>query len=187
MTPTEPTIRAPEPEEAATIAALARRTFTETFGYLYAPEDLAAFLAQHSEAEWRAQILDPAYHIRLVEMPGQAGDGRADDGPAGFLKLGPPSLPFTPQCNAIELRQFYLLSPWHGPVLPDGGRLSDIMMERAVSLSRALGFSELYLSVFIDNHRARRFYARHGFEDVGPYAFKVGNHEDEDIVMRKAL
>lgn len=182
MTPARPNIRAPGPDEAATIAALARRTFTETFGHLYAPEDLAAFLAQHNEAEWRAQILDPAYHIRLVEMPERSGEGSV-----GFLKLGPPSLPFTPPRDAIELRQFYLLSPWHGPVMANGGRLSDMMMGEAVRLSRALGFSELYLSVFIDNHRARRFYARHGFAEVGPYAFKVGNHEDEDIVMRKAL
>ena len=39
--------------------------------------------------------------------------------------------------------------------------------------------------VFVDNHRARRFYARYGFEAVGRYDFMVGNHADEDIIMRK--
>ena len=46
---------------------------------------------------------------------------------------------------------------------------------------------ELYLSVFSENHRARRFYERYGFEAVGRYDFMVGTHADEDIVMRLAL
>jgi ribosomal protein S18 acetylase RimI-like enzyme len=49
------------------------------------------------------------------------------------------------------------------------------------------GADELYLSVFVDNHRARRFYKRYGFEAVGRYDFMVGTHADEDIVMRLSL
>ena len=45
----------------------------------------------------------------------------------------------------------------------------------------------LYLSVFTENHRARRFYEKYGFEPEGTYAFMVGNHADEDIVMRLKL
>ena len=49
------------------------------------------------------------------------------------------------------------------------------------------GAEEIYLSVFIDNPRARRFYERYGFEAVGRYDFMVGSHADEDIVMRLGL
>lgn len=162
-------IRRATPADAATIAALARQTFTETFGHLYAPDDLAAFVAQHNEPAWRAELADPAFAIDLVE------DGAT---PAGYMKLGPPSLPFTPPVGAIELRQFYLLAPWHGR------GVAEAMMTRALDEARERGAGALYLSVFVDNTRARRFYARHGFVEVGPYAFKVGNHVDEDIVMR---
>ncbi|HEX8534861.1 MAG TPA: GNAT family N-acetyltransferase, partial [Allosphingosinicella sp.] len=75
------------PDDAATMADLGRRTFTETFGHLYKPEDLALFLENHSEVRWAAELADPAFTIRLVEEAGEA---------AGYAKLGPPSLPFEP-------------------------------------------------------------------------------------------
>jgi ribosomal protein S18 acetylase RimI-like enzyme len=57
----------------------------------------------------------------------------------------------------------------------------------AISEARARGAGDLYLSVFTDNHRARRFYARYGFEFVSTYAFIVGNHADEDHILRLSL
>jgi diamine N-acetyltransferase len=166
------TLRPATPADAAAIAQVARASFTETFGHLYSPENLAAFLRQHTTVEWAAQIADPAYAIRLVEADGLL---------AGYAKLGPPSLPFTPETGAIELRQFYLLKPHHGT-----GFAAE-MMAWVLAEARARGHAALYLSVFTDNTRARRFYARYGFEEVGPYTFKVGDHEDADIVMRLAL
>ena len=60
-------------------------------------------------------------------------------------------------------------------------------MAWVIATARERGAADLFLSVFIDNHRARRFYARYGFEEVGSYAFMVGTHADEDIVMRLGL
>jgi len=45
----------------------------------------------------------------------------------------------------------------------------------------------MFLSVFIDNHRARRFYARYGFKQVGRYDFMVGTHADHDLILRREL
>jgi ribosomal protein S18 acetylase RimI-like enzyme len=60
-------------------------------------------------------------------------------------------------------------------------------MDWALEEAHRRGAEELYLTVFVDNHRARRFYDRYGFEAVGRYDFMVGNHADEDVIMRKAL
>ena len=160
------------PADAAALAELGRRTFVETFGHLYKPEDLALFLLNHSEERWAGELADPAYSIRVAEAEGQA---------IAYAKIGPPTLPFEPRGRSIELRQFYVLGPWHGQ------GISHDLMRWAIDEARARDAEDLYLSVFVDNHRARRFYARYGFEYVGTYAFMVGSHADEDHVMRLSL
>ena len=160
------------PADSAALSALARRSFTETFGHLYKPDDLAAFVARQTPEAWAGELGDPGYAVRIGEDAAEA---------VAFAKLGPPSLPFEPRGSAIELRQFYLLSPWHG------SGVAGEMMAWAVATARERAADDLYLSVFVDNHRARRFYERHGFERIGKYAFMVGNHEDEDDVMRLKL
>ena len=167
-----PAIRPATVADAPVIAALARQTFADTFGHLYSPENLAAFLSIHTPENWAAEIADPAYAVRLAEADGQ---------PVAYMKLGPPSLPFTPPAGAIELRQIYVLPAYHG------GGLARAMLHHAIAEARARGAAALFLSVFTDNPRARRFYAREGFVEVGPYAFMVGDHADEDIVMRLDL
>ena len=160
------------PDDAALLAALSTRAFTDTFGHLYTAADLAAFLVTLNEAAWVGQLADPSLAIHLAE----------DDGiPAGFAKLGPPAAPFTPRGASAELRQLYVLAPWHGT------GLADALMAWTIGAACERGAADLYLSVFIDNPRARRFYERHGFERVGSYTFMVGEQADEDDVMRLAL
>jgi GNAT superfamily N-acetyltransferase len=81
----------------------------------------------------------------------------------------------------MELRQLYVFKPWHGT------GVAKQFMDWALSRAAARGASELWLSVFTENHRARRFYARYGFEEIRAYAFMVGTQADEDILCRKRL
>ncbi|HEY6917000.1 MAG TPA: GNAT family N-acetyltransferase [Allosphingosinicella sp.] len=160
------------PDDAPLLSALSTRTFTETFGHLYKPEDLAAFLANYAVERWAGELADPDLTIRLAF---------AGEEPAGYAKIGPVSLPVEPPGPSAELRQLYVLKPWQG----EG--VARALMDWALAQAEGRGAQHLYLSVFIDNHRARRFYERHGFVEVGPYAFKVGNHVDEDIIMHLDL
>ena len=161
------------PEDAGSLAKLARQTFSETFGHLYSAENLAAFLAGHTREAWHAELVDPRFSILLGEAAGKE--------PAAFAKLGPRSLPIETEGACIELRQFYLLKRWQGT------GAAQHMMAWALDEARSRGADQIVLSVFIDNHRARRFYERHGFSAVGRYDFMVGSHADEDIIMRLDL
>ena len=44
-------------------------------------------------------------------------------------------------------------------------------MDWTIATARARGASELILSVYVDNHRAKAFYTRYGFVDIGRYDF----------------
>lgn len=164
--------RAAAPGDAALMSDLSRRTFVETFGHLYRSDDLHAFLAKLTEAAWRAELEQPDFQVRLAEGGDEA---------AGFAKLAPVSLPVEPRGPALELRQLYLLRPWHGL------GISQALMEWVLGEARRRGAEEIFLSVWSENHRARRFYERYGFAYVGPYAFMVGEQADKDHILRLDL
>lgn len=164
--------RAARAEDLPVIDGLFRTSFGGTFGHLYSAEDLATFLADFTPQAWRRVHDDPRFAFRLAEL-----DGRA----VGFAKIGPMALPADNRPDALQLYQLYLLDE------AKGRGIAGELMEWVFAEARARGADELFLSVFVDNQRARRFYQRHGFVDVGPYHFMVGNQADEDVVMKVAL
>jgi diamine N-acetyltransferase len=158
--------------DAGTLDRLFNTSFCETFAHLYRPPDLEAFLSRFGVAAWEAELDNPAFAFRIAEVDGVA---------VGYLKLGPLKIPIEPEGSALLLDQLYILKEHHGT------GIAHALMNWAIDEARRRCADELYLTVYIDNHRARRFYNRYGFEDVGRYAFMVGQHADEDVIMRKRL
>ncbi len=154
------------------IDALFRRSFAATFGHLYAPEDLAAFFARFTPESWANEFATPDYAFRVAED---------DLGLAGYAKISALTLPAQTSANALELRQIYLDDR------AKGSGAAQALLDWAIDTARTRGAEELWLSVYVDNHRAKRFYERNGFEDMGRYAFMVGAHEDEDRMCRLKL
>lgn len=163
-------------DDAAAISAFAEATFIATFGHIYDPADLDAFLAEWNPVpRIAAQIADPAFAIALEQDAAGAI--------AGYIKMGPLDFELPadqPTDDAVELHQLYVGKPAQGTGV--AARLTDWGI--AWARERA---SVLYLSVFTENHRAQAFYRRYGFYDVGRNAFRVGNHIDEDRFFRLDL
>jgi ribosomal protein S18 acetylase RimI-like enzyme len=161
------------PGDAATLAGIAAATFIETFGTLYKPADLDRFIAGYTPAAYAAELADPDHAVRFACI---------GDVVIGFCKLSSLKLPAPdPAAGAMELRQLYIYKPWQGR------GIADVLTTWAKDSARARGAPELWLSVFTQNPRARRFYARHGFKEVAPYHFMVGDQADEDILCRATL
>ena len=158
--------------DAEAIAELGRRTFVETFGHLYSPDNLAIFLEGHYATSWEA-VLASGAAVRLAEAQGV---------PIAYARIDRPSLPFDPGDRpAAELRQLYVDSAWHGH------GVAVALMDWVLAEARRRGAADLWLSVFTENHRARAFYRRYGFVEVMPYKFMVGTHADKDIICCLAL
>jgi GNAT superfamily N-acetyltransferase len=146
--------------------------FCDTFAHLYRPHDLDAFLSSFGIGDWERQLDDPSFAFHVAEAHGEL---------AGYVKLGPMKLPIEADRPALLLDQLYVLSAHHG------SGIARALMDWTIDEARRRGAEELYLTVFTENHRARRFYDRYGFEPVGRYDFMVGSHADEDVIMRKLL
>ena len=166
------TLRDATAADLPAIDAIFRAAFVATFGHLYAPADLAAFLARFTPEAWAAEFAGDGFAFRVAE------DGH---GPFGYCKLGPLTLPVEAEQSALELRQLYVLKDYHG------AGIAVALMDWALDEARRRDLRELYLTVYIDNVRAKRLYQRYGFEEVGRYDFMVGDQADHDIIMKKRL
>ncbi len=164
-------IRRAGPSDAAALAEVGRDTFVETFGRLYPPEDLQAFLADAYTPESFARYLGPPGHaLWLAEAAGRA---------VAYVQAGPCTLPHaqvTPACG--EVKRLYVRQETQGSGL--GSRLLATALEWLEAPRR-----RLWIGVWSLNHGAQRLYRRHGFVRVGAYRFPVGNTLDDEFILAR--
>jgi diamine N-acetyltransferase len=165
-------VRRATASDAPEIARLAEVTFTETFGHLYPPEDLASYLASaYTPEACFATLADARTAYWLVGVDGEPAVGFAL---AGFCKLPVARL----EPTAGELRQLYIRATHQQH------RLGTRLFETALAWLEQ-HYSPLYIGVWSKNHGAQRFYGRYGFVKVGEYGFAVGKTVDQEFILRR--
>lgn len=159
--------------DAAALAHIIEQTFTETFGHLYPPEDLAEYVRGNCSAESCRKLLeDPKVGVWFIGPDGAA--------PVGYITAGPCKLPVeNREPNAGEVRQLYVLATHQNQRL--GARLLDISLDWLATQN----FSPLYIGVWSQNYGAQRFYGRYGFKKIGEYGFPVGKTVDHEFILKR--
>jgi ribosomal protein S18 acetylase RimI-like enzyme len=162
---------------ATRLADLGRQTFTETFAASNTPADMAAFLAQtYGPAIQLDELQQARYTFLLAEMQGQlvgyAKLWRATD--LGLAASETPS-------GRLEIKQLYVVEDWIGT------GLGAALMRRILDLAQAENCTALVLGVWEHNERAKAFYQRFGFREIGEVAFKLGDDVQRDLLLRKGL
>lgn len=163
-----------EPPHIPALSQLATDTFVETFGHLYPPEDLKAFLEKsYAPAQLTADTADPAQFWRIVY------DG---DDAVAYLQCGPVGLPHTEAeaSTAGELKRLYVHSSQQGKGL--GKMLLTIAMDW---MTDTYGDAPQWIGVWSENHKAQALYLSYGFERVGEYQFPVGSTLDDEFILRR--
>jgi GNAT superfamily N-acetyltransferase len=168
------TIRRGEPHDAAVLAEVARTTFYDTFAASNDANDMALHLQRaYGVTQQTAELENPEITTLLVEHDGAAiayAQIRRDHVPACVSGPAP-----------VELWRFYVDRHWHGR------GVAQALMDRVKSEARARGAGTLWLGVWERNDRARAFYAKAGFADVGEHVFLFGTDPQTDRVMIMAL
>ena len=168
----QPLIRRAGAADAQALAAIGVATFIETFGHLYPQSDLTRYLEEaYNLRRTEADLADPGKASWLVEADGEV---------VGYATVGPCTLPHpevTAGCG--ELKRIYVLKPWQG------GGLAARLLGVTVDWLEREGPRNIWLGVWSENHRALRFYARHGFTRAGEYDFHVGDTVDHEYILRR--
>jgi ribosomal protein S18 acetylase RimI-like enzyme len=166
-------IRRATPADAAALATLGAATFTETFGHLYAPQDLQTYLSTaHTPETWHETLTDSRSAVWVAQLQ--------DGPPIGFINVGRCKLPVENREPAAgEVKQLYVLAQHHNLRL--GTRLMSIGLEWL----ETQGYTPIYVGVWSENYGAQRFYARYGFRKVGEYGFPVGKTVDREFILKR--
>lgn len=160
--------------DATPLAGLAARTFQETFAADNRPEDMALHLASaYGTSQQQEELLDPDITTLLAEVDGEL---------AGYAQLRSGEVP---ECVAgespIELWRFYVVQSWHGR------GVAQALMRRVELEASRRGGRTLWLGVWERNDRAKAFYSKNGFVDVGSHLFMVGTDAQTDRILARPL
>lgn len=168
-------IRIATEADTAILALLGRITYAESHGHFIDDKnDLANYINEaFSVSKTRQDIQNPKNLFYIIY---------ADELPVGYAKLVLNALHESVVSeNNCRLEKIYILNDFIP--LKIGQQLLTFVEEKA----KALQLDTMWLSVYIKNDRAIRFYERNEFKNVGELNFIVSGKEYENIVFSKKL
>lgn len=163
-----------QPADALCISGLATQVFLDT----YATDGMRADLAQealtvYAPARFETRLSDPATRFVLAERDGHL-QGFAEivahaKGPMSGLSAG------------TELVRLYVQRHAHRQ------GIGQALLQQAEALTCEAGQPFLWLSAWVENHRARGFYQAQGYEEVGITHYEFGGNAYENRLLQKQL
>ncbi|BDD86540.1 GNAT family N-acetyltransferase [Desulfofustis limnaeus] len=157
--------------DAAELAALAERTFRETF----AAANTAANMDEHCRRNYGETI-------QAAEIVSQSGVTLVAE--RDGLLVGYAHVRFdasTPSCVTGrlpgELQRLYVAGEYHG------SGVAQALMAASLSALARHGCDVAWLGVWERNPRAIAFYLKLGFREVGEHVFQLGADPQRDVVM----
>lgn len=169
-----PKIRRAHIADTELLADLGAQTFALTFAKDNTPEDMAYYLATNFNQEKMTAELADVHSIFFIAEVGQAA--------AGYAKLKKGDLPSCiTNARTIELERLYILPEYFGR------GVGEALMRACLHEAKQQDYESVWLGVWEHNDRARAFYRKLGFRDVGEKVFQLGKDLQTDKVMECAI
>ena len=156
------------------LAELGAQTFYEAFAADNTPDDMNAYLAESFSPEKQAaELADSTSTFLIAENEGTAiGYARVAVGhiASGVTGAWP-----------LEIARLYARKDWIGQGV--GARLMQACLDEAVRQ----GCDTIWLDVWEKNARARAFYEKWGFSEVGEQVFQLGRDPQHDLILQRPV
>jgi GNAT superfamily N-acetyltransferase len=168
------TFRVATADDALCLGMLGTQVFLDTYATEGIRPALAREVLHHFSTDATALLLaDPAVTVVVAER---------DSHLVGFASIiCPAQKPGIPAASGAELRRLYVQARFAGQGL--GGRLLD----QAEIVARDRGAPTLWLTTWVGNERALRFYPRQGYADAGETVYEFEGESYANRVFAKAL
>jgi ribosomal protein S18 acetylase RimI-like enzyme len=169
-------IRTAAPADADALAALAERTFRDTFADDNSPCDMEAYVRESfTRDHLKRELSDNANTFLLAFRNGA-------ERPIGYAKLRTGTTdPSVTGPQPVELQRLYVdrRAVGHG--------VGAALMRAGLDAARSAGHLTLWLGVWERNARAISFYERWAFKTVGDHVFRLGSDHQTDLIMARPL
>jgi diamine N-acetyltransferase len=167
-------IRKAKKDDAMRLAALAEKTFRETFGANNASQDMDQHCSTAYGTDIQArEILDPNIDTFVCEHENHLiayAQVFWSDAPSCVMAIHP-----------AEIRRFYVTAKSHGQGIAQN--LMNVLLEH-VAVKNA---DQIWLGVWEHNPKALRFYQKMGFLEVGEHVFQLGNDPQRDLIFSRQV
>jgi ribosomal protein S18 acetylase RimI-like enzyme len=171
-------VRHADPTDVGVLAALAARTFVHAFAADNDPQNIERYVAESfSEARIAADVAAAGSTFLLAY-----DDALGTERPVGYSRLQAGST-----TNGIAGRRPIELARIYVEPAMIGRGYGSALLRACIDEAAGGGFDVIWLGVWEHNHRARRFYERWGFRQVGRHAFVLGAEVQTDHVMARAI
>lgn len=156
------------------LAALARKTYYETFKVRNNPEGMNKYLDEAFDVSaLRQEMENPHSLFYFVKVDGQT---------AGYLKLNTGQAQTEMQDpDLMEIQRIYIDQDFQ-----DAG-LGPLLITQAIRIAKNEDKKGIWLGVWENNDKAMNFYEKYGFKKIGSHDFMMGDEAQLDYLMLKDL
>jgi ribosomal protein S18 acetylase RimI-like enzyme len=168
------TLRVARENDAGALAAIAERTFRDTFAASNTAADMDAHCASAYGPDIQlGELRDPRWITFLAENGTEL---------IGFaqLRLSRPVDGISAE-RPCELYRIYVDRAWHGR------GVAQRLMNEVRSHARREQADWIWLGVWERNLKAQAFYAKCGFQEAGEHTFMVGSDAQRDLILASRI